>query len=828
MNAITVKSASALTSQLPVLVVDDDRDFADSTTDLLEISGYHAIPAYSATEALQIASREQVEVALIDVKLGATSGVELVGQLRRIREHMLCVMVTGYASMETAVQALKQGAYDYLYKPFNTEDLLISLQRLFEHLEIQHEKERFEQTLQQREQQFRDLIEGAPQGILIHRNSKPLYVNQAYVYLLGFTSPAEVLAQASIDSHFPDHEHKRLLSYDTACLQHKQQPLQYEVDALHRNGQTLTLQNMVRVIDWAGQPAIQYSVIDITQRKRALQALRLYEKIVSSTSDLMAFVDRHYCYQAVNDAYLAAYGKDRAALVGHSLRTVHGTALFNRFLRASVDQCLTGKNSKYQDWVSFPEKGRCYMDVAFYPYHDEEIGSISGVVISWRDLTETYLLSEKLSYQASHDALTGLYNRFAFERRLHELLDSAQQRSDNHVLCYLDLDQFKIINDSCGHTAGDELLRQLGVLLRDALSEKDLLARLGGDEFGLLLQECSIEQAQRIAGRLLEIISQYQFVWENKAFSIGASIGMVPISSNSESVGSILRIADSACYVAKEEGGNRVHLYYPNDSQLAQRRSEMRWVTVLKEALQEESRLLLMQQPIISLAQPDGEICYELLLRMRQQDSDQLILPGAFLAAAERYNLSIRLDHWVVTHALHWLAAHPEHVKTLSLCTINLSGLSLSDNTFLSYLRDTLKTSGIAPHKLCFEITETAAIANLGTAKRFIRALRDQGCHFALDDFGSGFCSLNYLKNLPVDFLKIDGMFIKNIDTDPIDTTMVQSINDIAHKMGKRTIAEFVENDRTLHIIKDIGIDYAQGYVFGRPTPLSQLLDKKP
>ena len=254
----------------------------------------------------------------------------------------------------------------------------------------------------------------------------------------------------------------------------------------------------------------------------------------------------------------------------------------------------------------------------------------------------------------------------------------------------------------------------------------------------------------------------------------------------------------------------------------------MRWVTVLQEALQEENRLLLVQQPIIPLTQPDGEVCYELLLRMRQQGNDQLVLPGAFLAAAERYNLSIKLDHWVVTHAIRWLADHPEHVKTLSLCTINLSGLSLSDDRFLGYLRDTLQTSGIAPHKLCFEITETAAIANLGTANRFIRALRDQGCHFALDDFGSGFCSLNYLKNLPVDFLKIDGMFIKNIDTDPIDTTMVQSINDIAHKMGKRTIAEFVENDRTLHIIKDIGIDYAQGYVFGRPTPLSQLLDKKP
>jgi len=700
-NAITQQPMRLSNAQQPVLVVDDDHDFADSIIDLLEVSGYSSIPAYSAKQALAIAGRQQIDVALIDIRLGQDSGVDLVGQLQQLHPKMLCVMVTGYASLETAVLALKQGAYDYLYKPFNSESLLLSLQRVFEHLDAQQQKERFHKTL------------------------------------------------------------------------------------------------------------------------------RLYEKILASTSELMAFVDQRYIFQAVNEAYLQTYGQQREAIIGSSLTQVHGAMLFQNFLQPAVDWCLAGNSSKQQRWLQLPHTDRrCYMDVGFYPYRDEPNGEVSGVVLSWRDLTETMLLSEKLSYQATHDALTGLYNRFEFERCLYETIDTARRNNTEHVLCYIDLDQFKIVNDSCGHAAGDELLRQLGHLLKQAIREDDILARLGGDEFGLLLKGCRPEQAQRVTAKLLELLSQYSFGCEGKTFGISASIGMVAVDHESDSAGGVLRIADSACYVAKDAGGNRVHLYHSDDAQFAHRRSEMRWVTVLKESLQGNSHLLLVQQPIIPLAEDNGGLHYEILLRIQDPETAELVSPGVFLSAAERYKLSPLLDRWVIDTVFRLLAAHPAHLPALSLCTINLSGLSLSDEGFLEHLREALQTSGLAPEKLCFEITETAAIANLNTANRFIWALRDQGCRFALDDFGSGFCSFGYLKNLPVDFIKIDGMFIKNIDRDPVDATMVRAINDIAHKLGKKTIAEFVENERILAKLKTIGIDYAQGYELGRPASLTQLLSQ--
>ncbi|MCH7696907.1 MAG: EAL domain-containing protein, partial [Proteobacteria bacterium] len=448
----------------------------------------------------------------------------------------------------------------------------------------------------------------------------------------------------------------------------------------------------------------------------------------------------------------------------------------------------------------------------------------STALIVCEDITEIRQLTEQLSFQASHDALTGLVNRREFEHRLQRVLDTARNEQTEHALCYLDLDQFKVINDTCGHVAGDELLRQLGSLLQKEIRKRDTLARLGGDEFGVLMEHCSLKQAKRVATKLRKAIEAFRFVWEERSFAIGVSIGLVPITATSMNTIEILKQADAACYAAKDRGRNRIHVYHQDDTELAQRHGEMQWVAQINRALEEDRFCLYMQtiKPLLAHADDTGDH-YELLLRMREEDK-RLIPPGAFLPAAERYNLSTRLDRWVLDHAFDWLLGNPGHLERLAHCAINLSGLSLGDDEFLEHVIARFEETGIPPGKICFEVTETAAIANLSSATVFIKALKELGCQFALDDFGSGLSSFAYLKTLPVDYLKIDGMFVKNIETDRIDLAMVKSINDIGKVMNIRTIAEFVENDGILEKLKEIGVDYAQGFGIAKPQPIESMM----
>ena len=438
------------------------------------------------------------------------------------------------------------------------------------------------------------------------------------------------------------------------------------------------------------------------------------------------------------------------------------------------------------------------------------------------DVTEAEQLSEQLQYQATHDALTGLVNRREFEVRLERVLETTRSHATEHALCYLDLDQFKIINDTCGHMAGDELLRQLSTELGIKVRKRDTLARLGGDEFGILLEHCSVEQAQRVAEVILATVSDFHFVWEEASYRIGVSIGVVPITGASGDISSVMRSADIACYAAKDEGRNRVHLYREDDLDLTERHREIQWVPKITQAL-DEDRFHLLWQPIKSLNEhpdpADDGHHYELLLRMRDRDG-QTILPSAFLPAAERYGLSASLDRWVISKALSWLGRHPSSVDQLHLCSINLCAQSLSDKEFLGFVTHAFRHSHIPPDKICFEINETAAIAHMTVADRFIRELKSLGCRFALDDFGNSLSSLAYLKRLPVDYLKIDGVFLKEIETDPVDLAMVKSINQIGQVMGKKTIAEAVESPSVLNLLRQIGVDYAQGFELGRPQPI--------
>ena len=448
-------------------------------------------------------------------------------------------------------------------------------------------------------------------------------------------------------------------------------------------------------------------------------------------------------------------------------------------------------------------------------------GRISGAVLVLHDMTQERQYIANLSWQASHDALTGLANRREFEQHLDQALGRMASGKGRHSLMFLDLDQFKLVNDTCGHAAGDELLRHICAVLQAGLRESDTLARLGGDEFGILLEDCPAEQAERIAEHLRESVHSLHFVWKGRPFMTSVSIGLVHLNLLPATLELSLRAADMACYMAKEKGRNRVQVYHADDSEVSTRFGEMAWIQRLRLAL-EEDRFTLYAQEIAQLTDSHHEAGHrrhvEILLRLHDEHG-RMILPDTFIPAAERYGLMTALDRWVVKNVFGIIrqAMDDGGGEPLAVCAINLSGISIGDDDFLDYLREQFRRFGIPPHLICFEITETSAISNLGSAIRFINELKALGCLFSLDDFCAGMSSFAYLKHLPVDFLKIDGSFVKDMLDDPINRAMVEVINHIGHVMGKRTIAEFVETPLIEQALLEIGVDYAQGYLIERP-----------
>lgn len=457
------------------------------------------------------------------------------------------------------------------------------------------------------------------------------------------------------------------------------------------------------------------------------------------------------------------------------------------------------------------------------PITDDE-HQIHGGIIVFRDVTPMRTMAYQLSYQASHDALTGLLNRREFEVRLEQAIGNSRSEHQSHVLCYLDLDQFKIINDTCGHIAGDELLKQISMRLKSKLRESDLIARLGGDEFGVLLEGCSIDKATEIAEQLRESIKEVRFIWGDKSFDTGASIGVVPINNASGNVSDVLSAADTACYEAKDQGRNRIHVYYVDDDNLTKRRGEMQWVHRITDALDNDKFVLFCQEIVPLKKSTTPNQYYELLVRIKNEDNS-LVNPMAFIPAAERYNLMTVIDKVVIDKALTELHALSSIDAKIHF-SINISGQSLCENHFMDYVIEKFQETDIDPELVIFEITETAAIANLSQAIRFIKTLKGIGCQFALDDFGSGLSSFAYLKNIPVDYLKIDGYFVRDITEDPTDAAFVESIHQIGTVMGIKTIAEYVENEAILNRLREIGVDFAQGYHFGKPHALSELVKK--
>jgi diguanylate cyclase (GGDEF)-like protein/PAS domain S-box-containing protein len=561
------------------------------------------------------------------------------------------------------------------------------------------------------------------------------------------------------------------------------------------------------------------SIVEITKAKTKMHKL---SRAVESSSSAVIITDTGSNIEYVNPKFSEVTGYTREEITGQNLRVLQSGETPD----AVYDDLWTSITS-YGEW-----KGEFHnrkKDGSFYWCRNsiscvkDETGEITNFISIQDDMTHEHELSEQLSYQVSHDILTGLVNRYEFERRAERLLLAIRHDKTEHALCFMNLDQFKVVNDTYGHIAGDELLRQLGSVLQEVVRQRDTLARLGGDEFGVLMEHCSLEQARRVATSLRKAVQDFQFAWKEHSFRVSVSIGLVAITEYIPNLTELLKRADAACYMAKDRGRNRIHVYHLEDVEIVQRHGEMQWVARIYRAM-EENRLCLYAQTIVPLNSSTDKH-YELLIRMKDQKG-RIISPEAFLPAAERYNLIVQLDRWVIKNAFTLLAMNPFFLKQINIISINLSGQSLADESFLEFVIKQLQDTGIKGEKICFEITETTAIANLNSAIKFILSMKALGCHFALDDFGSGLSSFGYLKNLPVNYLKIDGMFVKGIVNDPIDHAMVKSINEIGQVMGMQTIAEFVENDEIKDKLIKIGVNYAQGYGIGKPLAFDELLGR--
>jgi diguanylate cyclase (GGDEF)-like protein/PAS domain S-box-containing protein len=656
-----------------------------------------------------------------------------------------------------------------------------------------------------------------------------LWATPSLRQLLGY-SPEEILGNNIRRFYVNENDHedfRHALDINYGRLQH------FETRLLHRDGSQIWIsENSHYKYDANGEIiGIEGTIRDITALKLAKEALHQEKEraqvTLGSIGDGVVTADMNGGIEYMNQVAEQSTGwkleDARGKPISKVLRIVD-----EKTLEAPPDPvklCLEkGKSTMLAGHLLLIHRyrnQRLSIEVNASPIRDSN-SDITGVVLVFHDVTELRGLAKKMSYQATHDSLTGLINRREFEYRVKHALDHARNSDTRHALCYIDLDNFKVVNDTCGHIAGDELLKQLTIKLRLELREADTLARLGGDEFGVLLEGCSIENAHEPAENLRRLVENFRFVWDNKAFRVGASVGLVAITAESGTLTDVLSAADSACYLAKDQGRNRIHIYQPDDEAVVERHGQMQWVQRIQDVL-EQQRFRLFFQPIAKLNRSRDEkntIHGEVLIRMLDENNE-LVGPGAFLPSAERYSLMPAIDRWVIENTFRMLTLDREMLlMKVSTCCINLSGQSLSDERFTDFLITQITDSSIPPGLLCFEITETAVIANLCNASSMISKLREMGCRFALDDFGVGLSSFSYLKNLPVDYLKLDGCFVKNMVHDTTDRAMVKAINHIGHTMDIRTIAEFVEDEATLHAVREIGVDYAQGYVIARPMPI--------
>jgi diguanylate cyclase (GGDEF)-like protein/PAS domain S-box-containing protein len=706
-----------------------------------------------------------------------------------------------------------------------TTDELDRLGRLARLAGIAIKRQLDEERLVTSEARYRGLFENVVDGVYItSRDGDIIAVNPALVKMLGYDS-AEDLAKVGRTSTLYVNPIDRERVF--ARLEAQGYVRNFEYRLRRKDGsEIVVLENSRAIYDEQGNiVAHEGTITDITERKMA--ETRVFEEKERAQVTLQSIGDGVITTDAEGRVdYINPVAQD---LTGLEIRHAKGKPIneiiriVNEHTRAPVEnpvlRCLREGRvialAEHSVLIN-PQGHEVPIQDTAAPIRDR-IGNIIGAVMVFHDVSRESRLFRQLSYQASHDSLTGLINRREFENRLVTALDSAHKKGLRHALLYLDLDQFKVVNDTFGHTAGDELLRQVSDLVQAQLRSGDIVARLGGDEFGILLERCSQERAIEVAEAIRGAVEAHRFTWQDAFTSVRCSIGVVMIDDESPSVASLMSSADVACYSAKDMGRNQVHLYQQSDASV--RHEEMKWVSRITSAV-EENRLELFYQPIIAIGgkRPRGPGHYELLLRMRDEDGE-LVSPDQFIPAAERYNLMSMLDRWVIREALSQLAdrGSPGREARFTLA-INLSGTSLSEDRFLEFVVNELEKQKLPKGAICFEITETAAISNLSRVIHFMQALKKLGCKFSLDDFGSGLSSFTYLKNLPVDYLKIDGQFIRNVAEDSVDESMVRAINEVGRAMGIETIAERVETRQVLDKLGDLGVAFAQGYFIARPT----------
>ncbi len=689
------------------------------------------------------------------------------------------------------------------------------------------EKKQFEIALKESEERFSYAMLGASDGLWDwNMEAGQVYFSLRWKSMLGFE---EEEIENSLNSF------KKLLHTDDSerVFQHVEDYVSGKVDRYsiefrlrHKKEYYLDIHSQGFGVRNNNNEIIRLvgTHTDITDRKLAEKAL-----ISSETRFRTLYDETPAVFFSVNqDGYIISINEFGASHLGYKTSEIIGQAIELIFHEEdTVKRMLECFNypEGIQRWESSLLKKqsdsiRVRQSVRVVNGIDDEL----CLFIICEDITETHRLSEELKYQATHDSLTSLVNRREFEKRLDRVLNSQSILFPGHAVCYMDLDNFKVINDTCGHLAGDALLKQLTTLLSGSVRGRDTLARLGGDEFAILMENCSLKQAIAVAEKILAIVEKFNFVWGENKFKVGVSIGLVPINDAGISVVNILSAADSACYVAKESGRNRIHIFSHDDDELEKRKGEMQWVSRINQAL-EDNLFCLFYQEVVSgkSSKKADKRRFEILLRIKTYDGNY-VLPGAFLPSAERYNLSTRIDEWVVAETLDWLTSDSSILDVVESCAINISGHSVCNEGFLEYCFNKIKTSGVSANKICFEITETAAIANLSSAKKFMSELGKEGCSFALDDFGSGLSSFGHLKSLPVDYIKIDGVFVRDIVTDPVDYEMVSAINRMGHVMNKKIIAEYVENDEISALLKKIGVDFIQGYGISKPQPIEAFL----
>ncbi len=770
--------------------------------------------------------KRRPDVIISKLELDDFSALDLGALLKQADcEGLPVILVAETGAEATALGCLEKGIDQLVI------DTPSSLQRLptLVPVAIRQAEERKQQALlaeqlQESRDRYLDVFDNTNDLIqCLGQDGRFLYTNQAWRDTMGYTEE-EVRHLHLTDVLHPD---SAVCCQDRfARLKAGESMVRIDFKFVTKSGETVHLEGDCGSIFKDGEAISTRGIFrNITETVKAKEAREVsearYQTLYENAPDIYSIVNAQGVFVSINRSGAKMLGYEVDELIGKPATMVIHPEDRARVIAYITERFKDPVDTKGIEYRKIRKDGSVmwtHQRVSLDPDTSEP-----RLLILCRDITEQRELQKQLAYQATHDELTQLLNRREFDARLRRLLAAPRELTDHHVLCYLDLDQFKVINDTCGHIAGDELLRQVAAMLNRQIRSRDTLARLGGDEFAILMEHCPLEQAEILANRIREMIEDFRFQWKSRRFSIGVSVGVVPIQ-HSGSIEDILSLADSACYEAKQLGRNRVHVYRPGDRAIIGKVGDGRWASRITEALDNNAFSLFAQEIAPCLGDSKGQRM-EILLRLC--DTDVTISPGAFMPVAERYNLSAKIDQWVLDQTMTWFEQRPEALAELEMCSVNLSALSLCDEPFRQYALERVSQSAFPADKLCFEVTETAAISNLALAMQFMHTLRDKGCRFALDDFGSGLSSLAYLKELPVDIVKIDGVFVRNIASSDIDRMMVKSICEIARMMEMKTTAEYVESEDAWQILRETGVDFVQGFQIGRPIPINAFAESR-